>query len=157
MGQHCEYIKEVDLLGTLSLVELGKRRGRKTKMPLSLPFSLMAQPLTGLRSEPLSSISFCLSKPLGRSRKQNTAARSFRVLAAVISSPIPSPLTTERFKLKQTFNDAADRCHNAPMEGVSFTLQRFLASLEKYDFDPQLGSKVFPPFSFYGLLVRCYG
>ncbi|KAA0034974.1 30S ribosomal protein S1 [Cucumis melo var. makuwa] len=111
-------------------------------MPLSLPFSLMAQPLTGLRSEPLSSISFCLSKPLGRSRKQNTAARSFRVLAAVISSPIPSPLTTERFKLKQTFNDAADRCHNAPMEGVSFTLQRFLASLEKYDFDPQLGSKV---------------
>lgn len=122
-----------------SLVQPGKRRWRNTKMPLAL----MAHQCTGLRCEPLFSISSRLSKPLDRSHMQNKAARSFPVLAALISSPIPTPQTTERFKLKQTFIDAADRCRNSPMEGVSFTLQHFLASLEKYDFDPQLGAKVF--------------
>ncbi|XP_038885297.1 30S ribosomal protein S1, chloroplastic-like [Benincasa hispida] len=102
----------------------------------------MAQQCTGLRCEPRFSISSCLSKPLRPSHMQNMVVRSFPVVAAVISGPIPTPQTTERFKLKQTFNDAADRCRNAPMEGVSFTLQDFLASLEKYYFDPQLGAKV---------------
>ncbi|CAK9313835.1 unnamed protein product [Citrullus colocynthis] len=107
-----------------------------------MPLALMAHQCTGLRCEPLFSISSRLSKPLDRSHMQNKAARSFPVLAALISSPIPTPQTTERFKLKQSFIDAADRCRNSPMEGVSFTLQHFLASLEKYDFDPQLGAKV---------------
>lgn len=69
-------------------------------------------------------------------------ARSLPVQAAVISGPIPSPQTKERFKLKEVFEEAYERCRNAPVEGIAFTLEDFHAALEKYDFDSELGTKV---------------
>lgn len=113
----------------------------------------MAHQCTGLRSSPLFSISSPQSKSFGR-RHLQIKARSFPVVAALISGPIPTPHTRDRFKLKETFEDAADRCLHVPMEGVSFTLQDFLAALEKYDFDSQLGSKVFF-FFFFRFLFTC--
>ncbi|KAE8714245.1 30S ribosomal protein S1 [Hibiscus syriacus] len=40
------------------------------------------------------------------------------------------------------FEDAYERYRNAPMEGVSFTLEDFQIALEKNDFDSELGAKV---------------
>ncbi|XP_022138241.1 30S ribosomal protein S1, chloroplastic [Momordica charantia] len=99
----------------------------------------MAQQFTGLRCAPLSSSR--LSTPFSPRHLQNKA-RSLPVHAAVISSPIPSPQTKERFKLKEVFEDAYERCRNAPVEGISFTLEDFHAALEKYDFDSEMGTKV---------------
>lgn len=105
----------------------------------------MAQQFTGLRCAPLSSSR--LSTPFSPRHLQNKA-RSLPVHAAVISSPIPSPQTKERFKLKEVFEDAYERCRNAPVEGISFTLEDFHAALEKYDFDSEMGTKVLCSLSF---------
>uniref|UniRef100_A0A0A0L5E7 S1 motif domain-containing protein n=1 Tax=Cucumis sativus TaxID=3659 RepID=A0A0A0L5E7_CUCSA len=99
----------------------------------------MAQQFTGLRCAPLSSSR--LSKPFSSKHFLNKS-RSLPVQAAVISGPIPSPQTRERFKLKEVFEEAYERCRNAPVEGISFTLEDFHAALEKYDFDSELGTKV---------------
>ncbi|KAL0548470.1 hypothetical protein IC582_012922 [Cucumis melo] len=99
----------------------------------------MAQQFTGLRCVPLSSSR--LSKPFSSKHLLNKS-RSLPVQAAVISGPIPSPQTKERFKLKEVFEEAYERCRNAPVEGISFTLEDFHAALEKYDFDSELGTKV---------------
>lgn len=99
----------------------------------------MAQQFTGLRCVPLSSSR--LSNPFSSRHLQNKA-RSLPVQAAVISGPIPSPQTKERFKLKEVFEEAYERCRNAPVEGIAFTLEDFHAALEKYDFDSELGTKV---------------
>lgn len=82
-----------------------------------------------------------LSNPFSSRHLQNKA-RSLPVQAAVISGPIPSPQTKERFKLKEVFEEAYERCRNAPVEGIAFTLEDFHAALEKYDFDSELGTKV---------------
>nr|5X8P_8 Chain 8, 30S ribosomal protein S1, chloroplastic [Spinacia oleracea]5X8R_8 Chain 8, 30S ribosomal protein S1, chloroplastic [Spinacia oleracea] len=50
--------------------------------------------------------------------------------------------TRERQKLKQLFEDAYERCRNAPMEGVSFTIDDFHTALDKYDFNSEMGSRV---------------
>ncbi|KAA0052175.1 30S ribosomal protein S1 [Cucumis melo var. makuwa] len=106
----------------------------------------MAQQFTGLRCVPLSSSR--LSKPFSSKHLLNKS-RSLPVQAAVISGPIPSPQTKERFKLKEVFEEAYERCRNAPVEGISFTLEDFHAALEKYDFDSELGTKVISGFSFF--------
>lgn len=50
--------------------------------------------------------------------------------------------TKERERLKEMFQDAFERCRESPMEGVSFTLDDFHLSLEKYDFNSEIGTKV---------------
>lgn len=45
-------------------------------------------------------------------------------------------------KLKEMFEEAYERCRNAPMEGVSFTVDDFNDALDKYDFTSEIGSRV---------------
>ncbi|KAG6597584.1 30S ribosomal protein S1, chloroplastic-like [Cucurbita moschata] len=99
----------------------------------------MAQQFNGLRCAPLSSSR--LSKPFSSRHLQNRA-RSLPVQAAVITSPIPSPQVKERFKLKEIFEEAYERCRNAPVEGISFTVEDFHSAIEKYDFNSEVGTKV---------------
>ncbi|KAL1334986.1 hypothetical protein HN51_063935 [Arachis hypogaea] len=63
-------------------------------------------------------------------------------LTIVNSVALSNAQSKERLKLKELFNEAYDRCRNAPMEGVSFTLEDFTAALDKYDFDAEVGTKV---------------
>lgn len=51
--------------------------------------------------------------------------------------------TKERLKLKELFEEAYERCRNAPMEGVAFTVEDFHTAIEKYDFNSEVGTKVF--------------
>ncbi|CAH9120430.1 unnamed protein product [Cuscuta epithymum] len=50
--------------------------------------------------------------------------------------------TIERHKLKEMFEEAYERCRTTPMKGVSFTLEDFNSSLDKYDFESEVGTKV---------------
>ena len=54
--------------------------------------------------------------------------------------------TRERLKLKEVFLNAYQRCHSHPMDGVSFTLDDFLAAIELYDFSFEISTKVTPFF-----------
>nr|XP_010921394.1 30S ribosomal protein S1, chloroplastic [Elaeis guineensis] len=92
---------------------------------------------SGLRCPPLSSSR--LSKPAFCSSKPSPARTSFSVAAAAYAI---TPAQKERQKLKDLFEEAADRCRTAPMEGVSFTVEDFHAALDKYDFDSEIGTKV---------------
>lgn len=92
---------------------------------------------SGLRCPPLSSSP--LSKPAFSSSKLYPGRTSFSVAAAAYAI---TPAQKEREKLKELFEDAAERCRTAPMEAVSFTVEDFHAALDKYDFDSEIGTKV---------------
>lgn len=62
----------------------------------------------------------------------------FRVAAVATTNA----QTRERIKLKEMFEEAYERCHRDPMEGVAFTVEDFHSALEKYDFDTEIGTKV---------------
>lgn len=100
----------------------------------------LAHQISGLRCPPLASSP--LSKPI--SAKPKRASLSFPIVCAVA---VNDPETKERQRMKQLFEEAYDRCVTAPMEGVPFTVEDFHASLDKYDFDSEIGTKVTPLFS----------
>ena len=58
------------------------------------------------------------------------------------SIAIANAQNKERARLKKLFEEAYERCRNAPMEGVSFTIEDFTAALDKYDFDSEVGGKI---------------
>ncbi|KAI4335033.1 hypothetical protein L6164_013719 [Bauhinia variegata] len=99
----------------------------------------LAQQFTGLRCSPLSSSRLSKSEPFS-SKQLQTQKRS--VLPIVASVAISNARTKDRFKLKELFEEAQERCHTTPMEGVSFTLEAFHTALEKYDFESEIGTKV---------------
>ncbi|KAL8100457.1 hypothetical protein AgCh_032644 [Apium graveolens] len=74
----------------------------------------------------------------------NTCKHSSRmvVTAAAAVAITSNAQTRERLKLKEMFLDAYQRCHSDPMDGVSFTLDDFLAAIDFYDFGSEIGSKV---------------
>lgn len=55
--------------------------------------------------------------------------------------------TRERMKLKEMFEDAYEKCRTVPMEGVPFTIEDFHTALDKYDFNSEIGTRVFPSLS----------
>ncbi|KAJ1411255.1 putative 30S ribosomal protein S1, chloroplastic [Sesbania bispinosa] len=63
------------------------------------------------------------------------------VLPIVCSVALANAQNKERLKLKELFKEAYERCRTAPMEGVSFTLKQFTSTLDKYDFDAEIGTK----------------
>lgn len=71
-------------------------------------------------------------------KKANLAMGRVVVSAVAISNAE----TNERERLKDIFQEAYERCHVAPMEGVSFSLDEFHAALDKYDFNSEIGTKV---------------
>lgn len=91
----------------------------------------VAQQLTGVKWTPL------LWKPT-QAQKQRRAG----VLPIVCSIAISSANNKERANLKNLFEDAYERCHTAPLDGVSFTLDQFSDALENYDFESEIGTKV---------------
>lgn len=99
----------------------------------------LAQQFTGLRCPPLSSSR--LSKKQAKSFTQQKPAVAFPLVSAVA---ISNAQTRERLKLKELFEEAYERCRTAPMEGVAFTLDSFHNALDKYDFNSELGTKVYP-------------
>ncbi|OMO58525.1 Ribosomal protein S1 [Corchorus olitorius] len=95
----------------------------------------LAQQFTGLRCPPLSSSRFSI-RP-----KQTQKVGAFA--SPIVSSiALANAQTKDRLELKKMFEDAYERCRTAPMEGVAFTLEDFQNSLEKYDFESELGTKV---------------
>ncbi|MED6217944.1 hypothetical protein PIB30_022404 [Stylosanthes scabra] len=92
----------------------------------------LAQQLSALRWSPLLSTS---------SSRPNTA-HNRHTLPVVCSVALSNAQNRERLKLKELFEQAYERCRTAPMEGVSFTVEQFTDSLEKYDFDSEVGTKV---------------
>ncbi|XP_023006591.1 30S ribosomal protein S1, chloroplastic-like isoform X2 [Cucurbita maxima] len=93
--------------------------------------SSLAHQLCGLRSSPLS------STPISTRKRFSPV-----VSAAASPTPISNAQTKERLKLKQLFKEAYERCCITPMDGVSFTLEDFHASLANYDFVSEIGTKV---------------
>ncbi|XP_042398245.1 30S ribosomal protein S1, chloroplastic-like [Zingiber officinale] len=91
--------------------------------------------LAGIRCPPISSSP--ILKP------SSTPARpSFCPAAVIMGTYALTPDQKERQQLKEMFEEARERCLNAPMEGVSFTVEDFNEALEKYDFNSEIGSKV---------------
>jgi len=99
---------------------------------------------SGLKCSPLSSSSLFSKPSLWTQQSQK------RVSITIANSiAIANAQNKERARLKKLFEEAYERCRNAPMEGVSFTIEDFTAALDKYDFDSEVGGKVFPsPFAF---------
>ncbi|XWS53473.1 hypothetical protein CRYUN_Cryun10bG0004200 [Craigia yunnanensis] len=95
----------------------------------------LVQQFTGLRCPPLSSSRFS-AKP---KQTQKLGAFASPIVSAV---SVSNAETKDRLELKKMFDEAYERCRNAPMEGVSFTLDDFQTALEKYDFNSELGTKV---------------
>ncbi|ESW19393.1 hypothetical protein PHAVU_006G121100 [Phaseolus vulgaris] len=65
-----------------------------------------------------------------------------RMIPVVCSVATENAQKKERVRLKQLFEEAYERCRTAPTEGVSFTLQQFSDSLDKYDYESEVGAKV---------------
>ncbi|KAJ6790567.1 putative 30S ribosomal protein S1, chloroplastic [Iris pallida] len=97
---------------------------------------------SGLRPPPLSSSP--LSKPSPSSKVPARRATATITAAASVGSAAVAitPEQKERKKLREVFEQAYDRCRDAPTEGVPFTVEDFLAALEKYDFNSEIGTKV---------------
>uniref|UniRef100_A0A2P2JTZ5 Uncharacterized protein n=1 Tax=Rhizophora mucronata TaxID=61149 RepID=A0A2P2JTZ5_RHIMU len=109
----------------------------------------LAQQFAGLRCSPLST-----SLPKERANAAIVASPSssswrpskkpnFVVSAAAVA--VSNAQTRERQNLKQLFEEAYERCHTAPLEGVSFTLEDFHTALDKYDFNSEVGTEVCLP------------
>lgn len=98
----------------------------------------LAQQFTGLRCPPLSSSGLSV-KP---KQTQKVGAFASPIVSAVAVS---NAQTKDRLQLKKMFEDAYERCRTAPMEDVAFTVEDFQNALEKYDFDSELGTKVWVP------------
>ena len=99
--------------------------------------ALAQQLAAGLRCPSLSNSH--LSKPFSPKHTLNKSRLSPIVSAVAINNA----QTRERQKLKQLFEDAYERCRTAPMEGVAFTIEDFHSALDKYDFNSELGTRVF--------------
>ncbi|KAG6501126.1 hypothetical protein ZIOFF_040994 [Zingiber officinale] len=118
-----------------------RRRGRREEdkrvsRPASEPrmASFAPHQLAGIRCPPISSSP--ILKP------STTPARpSFCPAAVIMGTYALTPDQKERQQLKEMFEEARERCLNAPMEGVSFTVEDFNEALEKYDFNSEIGSK----------------
>ncbi|KAF5738788.1 30S ribosomal protein S1 chloroplastic [Tripterygium wilfordii] len=103
--------------------------------------SLVQQWTGGLRCAPV------LSTPLSRNKSYLYPVKQFQKRSGVIVSlaggvAIGNAETRERLKLKELFQEANERCRNAPMEGVSFTLEEFQEALDQYNFDSEIGTKI---------------
>lgn len=96
----------------------------------------LAHQFSGLRCPPLA------SSPLSKPTSKPTCGRASFSTTIVSAVAINNAQTRERQKLKQMFEDAYDRCLNAPMEGVSFSVEDFHTAIDKYDFDSEIGTKV---------------
>ncbi|KAK1317092.1 hypothetical protein QJS10_CPA05g00147 [Acorus calamus] len=94
----------------------------------------LAQQYSGLRCSPISSSP--ISKPSPVKAPQRA---TFTVSAVSVSN---NPVVRERQRLKEIFEEAYDRCRMAPMEGVPFTVEDFHSSIEKYDYESEMGAKV---------------
>jgi small subunit ribosomal protein S1 len=91
----------------------------------------LTQQLTGLKWTPL------LCKPTTHPQKQKRG-----VLPIVCSIAISSTQNKERTILNDLFEDAYERCRIAPLQGVPFTLDQFTETLDKFDYESEIGSKV---------------
>jgi len=92
---------------------------------------------SGLKCSPLSSSSLFSKPSLWTQQSQK------RVSITIANSiAIANAQNKERARLKKLFEEAYERCRNAPMEGVSFTIEDFTAALDKYDFDSEVGGKI---------------
>lgn len=101
----------------------------------------LAQQIGGLKCPPFSSAAKTnkfLSNSKSTRHSMLPSKRSVISAAAVVTNA----QTRERMKLKEMFEDAYERCRNAPMEGVSFTVEDFNDALDKYDFTSEIGAKV---------------
>lgn len=95
----------------------------------------------GLRCPPLSFSP--LSWPSSAAVPSKLTARPSYCCAAVVAGTYAlTPAQKEREKLRELFEEASERCRTNPMEGVGFTVEDFHASLDKYDFDSEIGAKV---------------
>ncbi|KAF8017751.1 hypothetical protein BT93_H2833 [Corymbia citriodora subsp. variegata] len=103
----------------------------------------LAQQFTGLRCPPLSRSRLCKPfAPRRQTQPRTGPSEKPSSLTVVSAVAISNAKTRDRTELKQVFEDAYDRCRDAPMEGVAFTLEDFHTALEKYDFNSELGTKV---------------
>jgi small subunit ribosomal protein S1 len=91
----------------------------------------LTQQLTGLKWTPL------LCKPTTHPQKQKRG-----VLPIVCSIAISSTQNKERSILNDLFEDAYERCRIAPLQGVPFTLDQFTETLDKFDYESEIGAKV---------------
>ncbi|KAF5737092.1 30S ribosomal protein S1 chloroplastic [Tripterygium wilfordii] len=103
--------------------------------------SLAQQWTGGLRCAPV------LSTRISRKKSYLYPMKQFQNRGGVIVSSaggvaIGNAETRERLKLKELFQEASERCRNAPMEGVSFTLEEFQSALDQYNFDSEIGTKI---------------
>ncbi|KAG0501647.1 hypothetical protein HPP92_001719 [Vanilla planifolia] len=65
------------------------------------------------------------------------------VCAARVADPVAiTPAQKEREALKKLFEEAYERARLTPTAGVPFTLEDFHATVEKYDYDSEIGDKV---------------
>ncbi|CAI9762591.1 unnamed protein product [Fraxinus pennsylvanica] len=97
-----------------------------------------AQQFGGLKSPPISST---LPSYSSKNRHCTVLPRK-RIAVSAAAVPITNAQTRERTKLKDMFEEAYERCHTAPMEGVSFTIEDFHSALEKYEFNSEIGTRV---------------
>ncbi|PNY10774.1 30S ribosomal protein chloroplastic-like [Trifolium pratense] len=93
--------------------------------------SLTQQLTGGLKWTPF------LSKPTTHLQKQKRG-----VLPIVCSIAISSTQNKERALLAEIFAEAYENCRNAPLQGVSFTLDQLTETVDKYDFASEIGNKV---------------
>ncbi|CAN0855176.1 30S ribosomal protein S1, chloroplastic [Linum grandiflorum] len=102
--------------------------------------SIAQHQFAGLRLPPLSTphlskrAAAFTSLPPSRSERKS----SF-ILSAV---GISNAQTREREQMRQLFEDAYERCRTSPNTGVSFTAEEFIAALDNYDFNSEIGTKV---------------
>ncbi|KAJ6726580.1 30S RIBOSOMAL PROTEIN S1 CHLOROPLASTIC [Salix purpurea] len=97
----------------------------------------LAQQFAGLRCPPIS-----ISGLTERGATFSKPKRAANLVVTAKAVAISNAQTKEREKLKQLFEEAYERCRTAPMEGVSFTLEDFHSSLDAYDFNSEIGTRV---------------
>ncbi|XP_078445502.1 ribosomal protein S1 [Wolffia australiana] len=96
----------------------------------------LGQQFSGLRCAPLS------SSPRGKPSQRNPLPYRPLVVAQAVNLNTNALQSRERVQLKEQFEQAYDRCRNAPMEGVAFSVEDFITALDKYDFDSEIGTKI---------------
>ncbi|CAI0626441.1 unnamed protein product [Linum tenue] len=114
----------------------------KEKQPELAMATIAQQQFAGLRCPPLST-SHLARRAAAVGVSSFRTSRSGRKSNFIVSAvAISNAQTKDRQELKQLFEDAYERCRTAPMEGVSFTAKDFIAALDNYDFNSEIGTKV---------------
>lgn len=114
----------------------------------------LAQQFGGLKCPPLyksldtNSGSRCYGRYLISTKRTQLQQQPRRGRVLVVEAAAAGPVavsnaqTRERMKLREMFEDAYERCRTTPMEGVAFTLEDFHGTLDKYDFNSEIGTRV---------------